>query len=364
MSRLTFHSRIALVTATMGAGGTERVVSGLANRWTDEGQEVTLVTIGGDQDDFYLLDPRIRRVALAAQSPSQHPLEGVASNLRRISRLRRAIREASPEVVVSFGDMTNVLVIAATRGVPVKVVVSERNNPFRSALGTGWRVLRRVTYPRADAVVAQTHPVAQWLRSFVPPSRVHTIPNSVAPRDSRADMAARRVVGLGRLEHGKGFDLLMRAFARASASNPGWELMIGGDGPEQPMLERLSRELGLGESARFAGRVTDSGRFMAEASIFAMSSRHEGFPNVLLEAMASGMACVAFDCQFGPSDVIQPGVDGVLVANEDYESMGAALARLMEAPSERARLGAAAREVAGRFAEGRIFRHWDEVARG
>lgn len=360
--------RITLLIGAMGPGGAERVLAQLANHWSGRGEHVTLMTLGSRDRDFYPLDAGIRRVALDLEGPAGGVADAVASNARRIMRVRQVVRESSADVVLSFIDRTNILVIAATRLCAARVVISERDNPFRGGLGPAWRSLRRLCYPHADAVVAQTEPVAKWLRTFVAAERVHVIPNGVAPlaapEAGSTDDPPRKIVGLGRLEPKKGFDLLIRAFARASAEHPNWELEIGGEGPEREGLQSLARSLGVDGSVRLVGQIQDSRRFMNDSSIFALSSRYEGFPNVLLEAMATGRACVAFDCAYGPADIIRHGIDGLLVPDEDYEAFGIALGELMAEPARRRRMGDAARQVASRFSAERIFEAWDEIALG
>jgi glycosyltransferase involved in cell wall biosynthesis len=361
MTRAGHH--VALIVSSLGAGGSERVLTWLADHWARAGLRVTVVTVSGTAEDFFPVPAGVRRLALDLDRPARNPLAGAAWNAVRIARLRRTLRVVGPDVVVSFGDRTNVLVVGAAHTLPARVVVCERANPFRHEFTRGWRMLRRLAYGRADAVVAQTRPVAEWLHSFVPPERVSVIPNAVTAAHAAGPptaLDARRIVGLGRLEHGKGFDLLIRAFAAARAQ-PDWTLEIGGEGPERGALERLARELGVGGRVRLVGRVPDSVRFMRQASVFVLSSRAEGFPNVLLEAMVAGLACVSFDCDFGPADVIRPGVDGLLVPPGDHEALGVALARLTADPGEQRRLGGAAREVATRFSEEAILPAWDDV---
>jgi GalNAc-alpha-(1->4)-GalNAc-alpha-(1->3)-diNAcBac-PP-undecaprenol alpha-1,4-N-acetyl-D-galactosaminyltransferase len=355
---------IALVGASLGPGGAERVLAQLANAWARRGVNVALVTISNMRGDFYRLDSAVRRYGLDLLHPSSGPLAAVTSNARRANALRRVLRDIDADVVLSFLDQTNVLTVAATRGSRARVIVSERDNPFRSDLGRPWQVLRRVAYPRADAVVAQTEAVARWVRTFVKSESVRVIPNPVADPRATSDVHAHRIAALGRLEAKKGFDLLIRGFARTVGIHAGWELAIGGEGPERRALEMLARDLGVGDRVRLVGRVEDSVRFMSAASIFVLSSRYEGFPNVLLEAMATGLACVACNCDFGPSDIIRDGVDGILVPSEDHSAIATALLSLMSNEDERARLGAAATDVTRRFAAERIFAAWDEVAFG
>ena len=178
---LSPRARIALVVPSLGAGGAERVISIMANHWAARGIAVTVITIDSAESDFYLLDPRVSRAALDVAADSVGLRQAFANNAQRISRLRSAIRDAHPDAVISFITSTNVLALIAGALEHVAVIVSERIDPTEEEASTVWRGLRRVLYPRAQAVVTQTAEVASWAEAFVPRARVHIIPNPVIP---------------------------------------------------------------------------------------------------------------------------------------------------------------------------------------
>ncbi len=253
-------------------------------------------------------------------------------------------------MVVSFIDRVNVLTLLATRGLEVPVVVSERTDPAAYAVGWMWERLRAFTYPSAAALVAQS---AAALRYFPPaPARIdRVIPNAVVKAQAAAEPSRRArppylVLGLGRLGPEKGFDRLLAAFAQAAPQFPEWELEIWGEGPERAALERQRGDLGLGTRVRFPGVTQDAPRLMRSADLFVLSSRFEGFPNVLGEAMSNGLPVISYDCPSGPREIVRHQIDGFLVPPEGgVDALFAALARLMGDPAERLRLAARAPEV-------------------
>jgi glycosyltransferase involved in cell wall biosynthesis len=286
--------------------------------------------------------------------------------LGHVPALRAALDAARPDVVVSFLDRVNVFTLLAARGRPFPVVVSERTEPAAYPLGWMWERLRARTYPRAAALVAQT---AAALRYFRPaPGRIdRVIPNPVAAAPHRAPRActgpARSLVlGMGRLGREKGFDRLLAAFARVAPRFAEWDLEIWGEGPERPALERQCAQLGLGPRARLPGLTAQPSELMGSADLFVLSSHFEGFPNVLCEAMASGLPVVSYDCPSGPREIVRHDVDGLLVSPEGgVDALSAALARLMGDPEARRRLAARAPEVADRFSLERIMGLWDSL---
>lgn len=369
MSRPGAADRITLFSASLGPGGAERVISAMADHWAGAGRRVRLVTLSACDADFHPVDPGVERVGLGLAGTSAGGIGAVRENLRRVARLREAILAGRPDAVVSFGDSSNCLALLATVGTGLRVVVSERSNPLRMPIARSWALMRRLLYPRAHAVVAQTEHVAEWARAFVPADRVRVIPNFVRPPDARApetprEGSARRIAAVGRLSAEKGFDLLVDAFARCAAGHPDWSLWIAGEGPDRPLLERRVADLSLCGRVEMPGLVRDVGRLLADADLFVLPSRFEGFPNALLEAMAAGVAPVAFDCESGPAAIIRHGTDGLLVPPEDVDALAAAMDRLMSDPVGRARMGREARAVTGRFGLPGIMAAWERVVDG
>lgn len=359
-------SRVALVISDLGLGGAERVVCALASHWIGEGCEVAVVTVAAPDIDVYQLPVGARRVALDLARPSRNLLEGGVRAGRRVLALRRALFEFRPEVVVAFLESTNVLSLLATPGLGLPVVVCERTDPRFARIGRPWAALRRLLYPRAAAVVVQTQRVAAWARAFCP--RVEVIENFVEGVAEQAepgvDQGPRRVLAMGRLSFEKGFDQLIEAFGRIAGSHPDWSLTILGEGPERGRLQRLAAQLGLEQRVSLPGLVKEPRPWLVGAHAFALPSRHEGYPNALLEAMAAGLPAVAFDCPSGPADIIDDGRNGLLVPPGDVARFAAALGRLADSAAERVRLGSNARAVAVTHAPGRILARWTELLKG
>jgi glycosyltransferase involved in cell wall biosynthesis len=171
-------------------------------------------------------------------------------------------------------------------------------------------------------------------------------------------------VAAGRLTNQKGFDRLIPAFAQVAREHPDWTLRIYGSGPHRARLQRSILERGLYNNVRLMGRANNMGEEFAKASIYVMSSRFEGFPMVLLEAMSKGLAVVTFDCPRGPSDLITPGEDGLLVPNGDIDGLAQGLLHLVEDEERRRSLGAAAVRTAGRYDAESVGRQWDDFLAG
>ena len=356
--------RVTLVIASLRGGGAERVMSIMANHWADRGWEVTLLTYDdGAEAPAYALSGAVDHRCLGIESSSRGAVEAVRKNLRRLAVLRRAVRESAPDAVVSFLDRVNVRTILATARLGVPVVVAEHTDPSRHHVGSAWLALRRWTYRYATSVVTLTPDALRYFPAVVR-RRGTVIPNpvSLAPgsRVARADGRKRVVVAIGRLAYEKGFDRLLAAFAMVAANHPRWSLTIWGEGDDRQELEAQRDRLGLNGRVSFPGWTSDPFAECRRAGLFVMSSRYEGFPNALCEAMACGTPVVSFDCQ-GPRHIVRDGVDGVLVPEGNVEKLAAAMDRLMADPAERDRLAATGIRVAERFGKDKVMAMWERL---
>ncbi len=361
--------RLALVISSLGAGGAERVMSILANRWAEQGHQVRLITLAPCRSDFFALHAGVKRVGLDLMGASRCPLQALAGNLRRLAGLRRALAASRPQVVISFMDRTNVLTLLASRGLGLPVVVAEHTNPWLAPLGGVWGLLRRLLYPQADRVLAVNQEGADFLKGWVEPRRVQVMPNPVPPEiGDSAPMPPgkwpgleRTVLGMGRLSPEKGFDILIRAFAACRFRHPTWRLLILGEGPQRGFLERLVRSLGLGGVVALPGNLPRPYGLLERCGVFVMPSRYEGFPCGLLEAMACGAPVVASDCSSAVGRIIASEQEGLIVPRDDSAALARALDRLMADPDRRRALGRGARVVRGRYGLEAIMEMWDNL---
>jgi GalNAc-alpha-(1->4)-GalNAc-alpha-(1->3)-diNAcBac-PP-undecaprenol alpha-1,4-N-acetyl-D-galactosaminyltransferase len=345
----------------MGAGGAEKVMAGVANHLASRGHVTLLITFDGPgHSSFFSLLGTVRRLAFAP-----NPSSGLRRFLGwpgKFLALRRALSEFSPDTVLSFLTPENLLNVLVGIGRPWKTVISERSNPELTPMGNLRRKMVRVIYPRADRLVVQTRRAGSAY-PWVNDAKVEVIPNPIfipPPEDPKEDRD-RAVLAVGRLGQEKGYDLLIKAFHQVTERFPEWKLWIAGDGPLRPELEAMSRSLGLENRVRFLGRVSPIEPLYRQASIFALASRFEGFPNALCEAMAHGMAVTSFDCPYGPGEIVRNGEDGFLVPVEDADGLARALINLMRDPSLRARFGEAARLNIRRHDAESMLEKWEKA---
>ncbi|MET0309782.1 MAG: glycosyltransferase family 4 protein [Sphingomonas sp.] len=353
--------RIAFILAALDAGGAERIIDFLSRAALAQGWDVTIITFDRPTDRiFHRYDERVhlRRLALPTVAKGAARLFLM---MRRVRTLHTLLRKERFDVAVSFLTKINVLSLLARIGTGTPMIVSERNNPLRQRSNVVWRILLRWLYPTAAAIVMQTErskiclPYRQRARALVIPNPM------IAPVPAPRAPAPPAIVAAGRLNEQKGFDLLLDAFAQIADRIPDWRLIIFGEGPDRAALERQVSRLGLVGRAFLPGASATPGAWIAACDIFVLSSRYEGFANVLAEAMSSGLAAVAFDCDFGPADMITDGVDGLLVPPESSSALAAALLRLANDKMLCQRLGMAAAAAAVRFDLHQVNRSWTDL---
>jgi glycosyltransferase involved in cell wall biosynthesis len=356
------RGHVAIVLPGLSAGGTEHVVNIISNHWVDRGHDVTLVTLEPQSAvPYYVFDQRVRIINLNLSPRQVSAPYATWLAFRRVLALRRVLKNIAPDVIISFLMRTNILVLLAMIGSRTPVVVSERNNPALQPLGIAWRNLRSVLYPRAFGLVTMT----KGAMGYFPPAmrrRGWIIPNAVKlPEGRRKPGRGMRLAAVGRLVPQKGFDLLIDAFAAIADRHPEWTLTIWGEGPDRKALEKRRAVRGLEGRIYMPGVSDRPGSWLESSDAFVLSSRFEGWGIVLLEAMAWGLPCVSFDCEWGPGEMIANGVDGILVPSGDVAALANEISRVMGDRALRQRLSKAAKASTRRFSRTRVMAAWDEV---
>lgn len=354
--------RLAFVIYSLGQGGAERVLVTMANWWVQNGADVVVLTLAADADSAYSLDDAVLVRSLGVSGGSDSFLDSVVGNCKRISAIRFALKEIRPDAVVGFMNTTNILVALASRGI-APALLGEHTHPVMFPLSPLWKLLQRMAYPLAEAVVVQSAEVVECYPKLVR-RKMSVIANPIEAPAVDADEGFRDgkvIVSMGRFASEKRFDLMIRAFSQVAPAYPDWRLRILGDGPERPALNSLALQLGIDDRVEMPGWRRDVGPDLLEGGIFALSSEYEGFGNALAEAMSVGLPAVAIDCPSGPRQIICDGVNGILVEDTGVDSLAHGLDRLMGDENLRKRMGEAARKVMDRFGVEKVMPQWETL---
>ncbi|MFZ1851789.1 MAG: glycosyltransferase family 4 protein [Nitrosomonas sp.] len=364
--------KILFLISSLRSGGAERVAVNLANAWVERGDQIILVaTYSKKEESFYTLPKNIELHYLADLIDNENR-KGFLQQISRLLALRRLIKATQPDVVLSFLSNVNIAALIAAHWTKYPVIVSERAYPPMMPLGTFYEKLRKWIYPYAASIVMQTSKGQQWVIDNVPLGRSTVIPNSVVyplvafepklPVESIVSQDRKVLLAVGRLDEQKGFDYLLLAFAKLAKEHQNWDLIILGEGPIKQSLISQIQALELESRVHVLGRAGNVGDWYQRADLYVMSSRFEGFPNTLLEAMAHGCAVVSYDCDTGPRDIIQHEKNGLLVSPVgDVSALALALDRLMKNDAARQQMGQKAIEVREDYSLESIIMKWDKL---
>lgn len=324
--------KILIVSPSLKMGGIERALSVLANYFAENGHEVIFISCQ-NSDKFYELNSKIK-----LEEPQFARSAGkFVFYLRLVIFLRRLFIKSQPEVIMSFGDLFNPIVLLANLGLKAPVVISDTTTPdFNYGLLT--RVGKKVFYPRSAGFIAQTEVAANYNRiKFNNRLNIRVIPNAIK-EVQRYDIPKNNwIVTVGRLSIEKGQDRLLEAFSKI-VNKGDWKLVFAGDGPMQDMLKKNVHDLGLDENVIFLGKVKNIDRLLSESRIFTLPSRLEGYPNALCEAMASGLPCLVF-ASFPYDEIFKNNQEGIAIDDGDIDGFSKSLERLIKDSNLRKFLG-------------------------
>jgi GalNAc-alpha-(1->4)-GalNAc-alpha-(1->3)-diNAcBac-PP-undecaprenol alpha-1,4-N-acetyl-D-galactosaminyltransferase len=361
-------SSITLVIPSLGPGGAERGAVLLANYLSACGLQINFITYDSDAADFYELSSSVNRIRLNFGKNRRLLIGRIAKFADRLAILRSAIRNCNSQLVISFLERTNELVIMATAGLRLIRFASFQNDLRHHKVdGQLGEFMRRVSYPFADSIVFLDEGQAKYASMNFKYWQTNAIPNAIPeieikgsnPFDPLRFTGKRyNIVGMGRLVHQKGFDILLNVFAKIASLYPDWGLILIGEGPNRKALEDQVERLGLRGMVYMPGLISDPFSILCKCDIFAFSSRYEGQGLALIEAMACGLPVVSFDCESGPRLVIQQSQNGLLVPPEDEIAMADALSNLMGDQERRQSMGLRAKKVAQSFKIDAIAKQW------
>jgi glycosyltransferase involved in cell wall biosynthesis len=357
---------------SLGSGGAERVTVNLANYWAGRGWRITVVTAATVADDIYVLNPAIARISLNLPQNGGNPGAKLTRAVKRAWALRRMLLNVKPDLAVAMMDTSCATLALAASGLRGIVPVgSLHNHPPCIATNSLFHAIQSMTYRNLAALFVLTRETAAWIAANTYARRIEVVPNPIpwplaggSPKlnpDSICKPGRKLLLAAGRLVPQKGFDLLIEAFAHLAERHNDWDLTILGEGPERQRIEQTISERGLGTRVKLPGWAGNMPDWYRRARLYVMSSRHEGFPNTLAEAMAHGLPAVSFNCDTGPGDIIRDGIDGFLVPTEDVPALVASLERLMSDEDLCEAFGSAAKQARDRFSMERVTQMWESV---
>lgn len=348
--------RIMFVIPSLCAGGAERVVSELANEFSNIGLDVGILLVSKDAV-VYDLNPAIKLISLE-EGMKGH--KWVAGMFKRCVLIRGGVKRFNPDLVLSFLSVINIYTCASLLFSRYKLIVSVRNDPGKDPPDPIKRRIRDFVYRYADGYVFQTG----LARGYFPTEIREK--SAIIPNPLKNDLPGpyngereKRIVAVGRLEGQKNYPLLLKAYALLRNEHPDYILDIFGEGSQRACLESLTRELGVGKWVNFRGVVSNVHDLMEKASLYVLTSDYEGMPNALMEAMAMGLPCIASRCPCGgPAMLINHGENGLLFEVGDKNGLLLNMKKVLKDGDLAGKLSANAVKIKSTYRLADIARRW------
>ena len=289
-------------------------------------RKVIVITLSKNKPHF-TLNNNIKLIQLGVSNSSNNPIKAITSNFFLVKKLIKLIRKHEIHHLICLMPTSNILgIISGIFFCKIKVTISERSNPLIYKYGIRGQI-RKILYRFANRLVVQTEFIKQYYSKYVPKSKIQVINNPIKIINNNDFKKEKIILTVGRLDSNKNQKQLITSFHRANNMN--WKLIICGEGPLRNELENLILQLKLSEHVFLKGNVQNVNDYYSNASIFALTSFSEGFPNVVLEAMSYGCACIRTNCVVGSNDMINNNHNGFVVETNDTETLDARLNQLM-----------------------------------
>lgn len=327
--------KILIYISSLTAGGAEKVVSLMANYWSDK-HKVVLLTDSSPEDDFFQIDKEVTRISTNFRNSKKNILQKIWLHISRLIQLRNVVKKEYPDVIISHMDITNVRMLIATYGLKIPVIVEDHNNPELKGMAQPWKALKPFSYKQAYRIVLLTKDLLNYYpKTLYNYNKIVYIANplnipKIISDSIEVSIENPSFIALGSLTDQKGFDMLLDAYVKVLHKRPNWKLTILGEGILRDQLTQQIKDLGLEKHVSMPGRVNNPYTALKNANIYVMSSRFEGFPVALCEAMGVGLPCISFDCPTGPSDIIENGINGLLVDYMDVDKLSDTMLLLSE----------------------------------
>lgn len=360
------------IAGTYNSGGMERVLANKANYLVRHGYEVVIATSDQrGQKPFFALDPAIRCVDLGinyeennGKSLLNKLLHYPFKQYRHRKRMTALLAKEQPDITISMycneASFLPTIKDGSKKVLEIHFSKYKRLQYGRKGL---WRMvdwwrsrMDERLVRRYDKFVVLTHEDKGYWGDL---PNIEVIPNARSFHTSQqADLSQKCVLAIGRYSHQKGFERLIEAWEPIARRYPDWHLQLVGDGEEKVALQKQIERLKLTANIELAPPTGHIEKLYTQASIFALSSRYEGLPMVLLEAQTFGLPIVSFACKCGPRDVIEDNKTGFLIPEGDINGLSQALLRLIGDVSLRQQMGTAAKLASERYDEAYVMQLW------
>lgn len=352
--------KLVFIVHNLGFGGAQKMLVYVAEACLPHYRTIKLLALS-DKNTELTIDSRIY-IDKLNYVLYENKIKKIGEKMKTIKGIRQYLKKEQPDAVCIFGLDTFLLARIALIGLTTRIIVSERNAP--TSYGKIWYQFSKWLYQKSDSIVFQLEDVKKLYNQRIR-KKSYVIPNPYRENGVSCFEGERKKIitaAAAKFDHRKGIDTLIRAFAIVHEKHPEYRLIVYGDGPLKDTYVTLVRKLNLVENVSFPGSVSNVAEKINDSSAFVLPSRNEGIPNVLMEAMGTGVPCVACDCiPGGPRLLMNSGERGILVPVDDIKTMADAMIQIIENPKLQKELSTKGQEIKDIFSDKKIKRMWIHV---
>ncbi|WP_407426270.1 glycosyltransferase [Arcticibacter sp.] len=357
------RTKVFLAINSLQGGGAERVIVNLGNHFHKQGLEVVVVCLNA-AEQAYSLDSNIKLITLLRRNSRTDILARIWFAAVTFVKFVYFLIKERPRCVISFTTSVNIWTGISCILCRVPYVVSERTTPDHTVntFGLFTSFISYVAYSRALAIVVPSGGMIGSFkknRMFRKLNNYKIINNPInqfghATTDRVYDR--KFILSVGRLDYVKGFDVLIDVYSKMDLKDV--DLIISGEGSEREKLLKQIHDLKMEDHIKLVGFKSNLQDYYTQAELFVLSSRNEGYPNALIEAMSLGCPCVSVDCQYGPSEIIKNNWNGLLIENNNPELLSTSILKILQDTSLRTRLSQNCRSINIANSPERISSSW------
>lgn len=336
------------------AGGMERMTITIANELSKKGYDVGIIGFANEGKPFFDILPKVNIFYLY---PSKDKRLSFVRDISRRKQLKKIYQKEKPDIVIFVGSGRSILNIPAAKD--ITKITWEHFNANRN-----WHLLHPVSKWLAakycDKIVTLTEQDVKNYEKKYGAKNAVCIPNPITVDNlQRSPLTEKRVLAVGRLVPQKGFDLLLDVWNKVENRKNGWKLRIIGKGKMEKELTKKINQYKLNDSIEMIPYSSNISEHYVDSSIFVMASRYEGLPLVMIEAMASGLPVVSFNCETGPAEIIENNVTGILVHPLDIDTLAKELDILITDEKKRQEFSKKGIERSKNFETEKIIEKWE-----
>ncbi|MBD5546111.1 MAG: glycosyltransferase family 4 protein [Lachnospiraceae bacterium] len=352
---------IAMLIGSLTKGGAERVLVNLADYFAGKGYLVTMVT-QYQKEDEYPLNEKVKRV-ISDITKEETTGSRIINFVRRFRKLRNIWKSEKPDLILSFIGKNNMMAILTSRFLNIPVAVSVRAEPAMEYYNAWMRFMARHLFAKTAGVILQTRQCFAFFPKKVRDKAV-ILKNPVSSSFFRERYEGERektIVAVGRIDENKNHEMLIKAFTGIAEEFPEYKLIIYGEGDCREKLMKMAEELGYADRILLPGSIDHVSDAIYKTRVFVLPSNSEGVPNTLIEAMLMGLTVVSTNCPCGgPADLIEDGVNGILIPVGDVELLTEKLQYLINNLQIADVMGAKAMQTADIYQPEKVYGAWEK----